>query len=167
MATVYLSLGSNLGNRALSIYAALRRLRQGITLEEISSLYETEPVGLKDQPWFLNLVCRGETALSPEALLDLAKEVEQRLGRKETIRFGPRIIDIDILLYDDLLLDTPHLQIPHPRLHERAFVLVPLAELAPDLVHPGFKTSVREIQEQAPSMQKIRLYPLTDERASD
>lgn len=167
MATVYLSLGSNLGNRALSIYAALRRLGQGIALEEISSLYETEPVGLKDQPWFLNLVCRCETELSPEALLDLAKEVEQRLGRKETIRFGPRTIDIDILLYDDLLLNTPHLQIPHPRLHERAFVLVPLAELAPDLVHPGFKTSVRKLQEQTPSMEKIRLYPLTDERASD
>ncbi len=167
MATVYLSLGSNLGNRALNIYAALRHLGAGIRLEEISSLYETEPVGLKDQPWFLNLVCCGETELSPEALLDLAKRIEQHLGRREAVRFGPRIIDIDILLYDDLLLNTPHLQIPHPRLHERAFVLTPLTELAPDLVHPALNVSVRKLQEGASSMETIRLYHFRDEQASD
>ena len=167
MATVYLSLGSNLGNRALNIYAALRHLGQGIRLGEISSLYETEPVGLKDQPSFLNLVCRGATELSPEALLVLAKEVEHRIGRKETVRFGPRIIDVDILLYDDLLLKTAQLQVPHPRLHERGFVLIPLAELTPDLVHPRFGVSVRMLQDHASRLEEVVLYPLTDEPASD
>ena len=166
MATVYLSLGSNLGNRAANIYGALRRLAANIQLDEISTLYETEPVGLADQPWFLNLVCRARTNLAPEALLTLAKTIEQDMGRKKTVRFGPRSIDIDILMYDDLVLSTPQLEIPHPRLHERGFVLIPLREVAPHLIHPVLQRSVSELQNRTSSAEEVRPYRLRDERAS-
>ena len=166
MATVYLGLGSNLGNRARNIYAALRRLGSRIQLERISSLYETEPVGRADQPWFLNLVCSGKTELSAEALLDLVKSIEQEMGRKEGPRFGPRLIDIDILLYDDLVLETPELEIPHPRLHERGFVLVPLNELAPSLAHPRLGRSMREVLDSASPLEEVRLYSPRDKRAN-
>lgn len=166
MATVYLSLGSNLGNRASNIYGALRRLATNIQLAEISTLYETEPVGLADQPWFLNLVCRAQTNLSPEALLTLAKTTEQDMGREKTVRFGPRAIDIDILMYDNLVLSTPQLEIPHPRLHERGFVLIPLGEVAPHLIHPVLLKSVSELRERANTLEEVRPYSLKDERAS-
>jgi 2-amino-4-hydroxy-6-hydroxymethyldihydropteridine diphosphokinase len=166
MATVYLGLGSNLGNRARNIYAALRRLRPHVRLEQISSLYETEPVGLTDQPWFLNLVCAGVTELPAEDLLRAVKRIEGELGRRQGVRFGPRLIDIDILLYDDQVLATEQLEIPHPRLHKRGFVLVPLGELAPGLVHPVLKTSVRELLESAASLENVRRYRLTDWQAS-
>jgi 2-amino-4-hydroxy-6-hydroxymethyldihydropteridine diphosphokinase len=166
MATVYLGLGSNLGNRARNIYAALRRLRSHVRLDQISSLYETEPVGLTDQPWFLNLVCAGVTELPAEDLLRAVKRIEGELGRRQGVRFGPRLIDIDILLYDDQVLATEQLEIPHPRLHKRGFVLVPLGELAPGLVHPVLKTSVRELLESAASLENVRRYRLTDWQAS-
>lgn len=166
MGTVYLGLGSNLGNRARNLYAALRRLRSHVRLDQISQIYETEPVGLSNQPWFLNLVCAGVTALSPEDLLRAVKRIERELGRRKGVRFGPRLIDIDILLYDDLVLSAERLELPHPRLHERGFVLVPLAELAPDLRHPVLKVSVRELLESAASLEKVRPYHLTDWRAS-
>jgi 2-amino-4-hydroxy-6-hydroxymethyldihydropteridine diphosphokinase len=166
MATVYLSLGSNLGNRAGNIYGALRRLAANIRVDEISTLYETEPVGLADQPWFLNLVCRAQTNLSPEALLTLAKTTEQDMGREKTVRFGPRVIDIDILMYDNLVLSTPRLEIPHPRLHERGFVLIPLGEVAPHLIHPVLQKSVSELRERANTLEEVRPYSLKDERAS-
>jgi 2-amino-4-hydroxy-6-hydroxymethyldihydropteridine diphosphokinase len=166
MATVYLGLGSNLGNRARSIYRALRLLGSCVRLGKISSLYETEPVGLAEQPWFLNLVCCGETDLSPEALLNLAKTIERQMGRKRGVRFGPRLIDIDILLYDDLVLSTPQLEIPHPRLHERAFVLIPLSEVAPGLIHPVLNRGVQELRDSAASREEVRLYGVTDWPAS-
>jgi GTP cyclohydrolase-4 len=166
MATVYLGLGSNLGNRAGNIYRALRVLGSHIQLGRISSLYETEPVGLAEQPWFLNLVCCGETDLSPEALLNLAKTTERQMGRKPGARFGPRLIDIDILLYDDLVLRTPQLEIPHPRLHERAFVMIPLSEVAPGLVHPVLDREMRQLQDSSASTEEVRLYGLRDGPAS-
>lgn len=167
MTKVYLGLGSNLGNRAHNIYVALRRLGDTIQLDQVSSLYETEPVGIVDQPWFLNLVCGGETDLSPEALLGLAKRIEREIGRREGTRFGPRLIDIDILLYDDLVLDTPRLEIPHPRLHQRAFVLVPLNEIAPELVHPRLGVNIQHLLHRAASLKGTRLYSVTDSRAND
>jgi len=166
MATVYLGLGSNLGNRARSIYRALRLLGPRVRLGKISSLYETEPVGLAEQPWFLNLVCCGETDLSPEALLNLAKTIERQMGRKRGVRFGPRPIDIDILLYDDLVLSTPQLEIPHPRLHERAFVLIPLSEVAQGLIHPVLNRGVEQLRDSAASLEEVRLYGVTDWPAS-
>lgn len=125
---------------------------------KVSSLYETEPVDYKDQPWFLNLVCSVETDLPPQALLKLAKTIEKNLGRKLTRRFGPRLIDIDILFYDDLVLDSPDLIIPHPRLAERAFVLVPLKEIAPNLVHPLLEATIEELWQKGENLERTRLY---------
>jgi 2-amino-4-hydroxy-6-hydroxymethyldihydropteridine diphosphokinase len=167
MATVYLGLGSNLADRAQNIYAALQRLKAKAQLDRISSLYETEPVGLADQPWFLNLACGGDTDLSPQALLRLAKTIEREMGRKKGLRFGPRMIDIDILFYDDLVISTPELEIPHPRLHERGFTLIPLDEIAPDLVHPLLGMTIRELRDSAASLETVHLYTVKDERASD
>lgn len=132
----YLGLGGNLGDRQGNLLQALQYLKGRLDVVALSSFYETEPVGYADQPRFLNAVCEVLTDLEPKALLGLAKWIEQRMGRMPTFRNGPRPIDVDLLLYDDLVLDDEELTIPHPRMHERAFVLVPLAEIAPDLVHP-------------------------------
>src|SRR5579885_2977193 len=132
----YLALGSNLGDRRGNIAAALQRLRAIIEIETISSVYETEPVGYLEQPRFLNIVCGGKTRLSAQELLKAAKEIEVAIGRQPTFRNGPRPIDIDIIFYDDLHITEDNLTIPHPRMAERAFVLVPLAEIAPDAVDP-------------------------------
>jgi 2-amino-4-hydroxy-6-hydroxymethyldihydropteridine diphosphokinase len=140
--TIYLALGANLGDRAASLRAALERLRAAVTIERMSAVYETEPAYLLDQPRFLNMAVRGRTALEPAALLALLKQIERELGRVAGPRYGPRAIDIDILLYDDLALDTASLTIPHPRMAERPFVLAPLAELAPELVSPGWDQSI-------------------------
>jgi 2-amino-4-hydroxy-6-hydroxymethyldihydropteridine diphosphokinase len=134
-AGVYLLLGSNLGNRRALIESGLATLEhRGVEWIERSSFYETEPVGLEDQPWFLNLAARGNVSLAPRSLLALCKEAEAAAGRREGIRFGPRPLDIDILLYGEIQVDEPDLVIPHPRLRERRFALVPLLEIAPDLV---------------------------------
>ena len=158
VARVYLGLGSNLGDRAANIERALQMLSERVRLTARSSLYETEPVGLRDQPWFLNMVCAGETDLAPKALLDFVKGIERAMGRVETVRFGPRLIDIDILFYDDLVFKTPDLEIPHPRLTERAFVLVPLVEIAPHLIHPLLGLTVQEILEGASGLEEVRPY---------
>jgi len=158
MATAYLGLGSNLGHRESNIASALKMLGQEARILKVSSLYETEPVGYKDQPWFLNCVCSVETNLSPQALLELAKTIEKNLGRKPTLRFGPRPIDIDILFYDDLILDSPDLVIPHPRLAERPFVLLPLREIAPKLAHPLLGATIEELWQKAENLEGIRLY---------
>jgi GTP cyclohydrolase-4 len=143
--TVYLALGSNLGDRRGSLAAALQRLREVIEIKSVSSVYETEPVGYLEQPRFLNMVCTGNTWLSPQELLKYTQAIEVVVGRKPTFRNGPRSIDIDILFYDDVQLNDTQLTIPHPRLHERAFVLVPLAEIAPEQVDPATGKTVSEL----------------------
>jgi 2-amino-4-hydroxy-6-hydroxymethyldihydropteridine diphosphokinase len=137
----FVSLGSNLGDREGSLRRALEELasEQGIAIRRVSSFRETEPVGYLDQPRFVNAVVELETELPPRALLDRLLEVERRLGRKREAapRFGPRTIDLDLLLYGETVMKEPGLTLPHPRLHERRFVLEPLAELDPGLVVPG------------------------------
>ena len=140
--TVYLALGANLGDRRAAIVAALAQLAPAVQVERVSSLYETEPAYLLDQPRFLNAALRGRTTLAPLALLALLKQIERDLGRHAGVRYGPRTIDLDILVYGDQVLAGASLTIPHPRMAERPFVLVPLAEIAPDLVPPGWQRSV-------------------------
>jgi 2-amino-4-hydroxy-6-hydroxymethyldihydropteridine diphosphokinase len=139
---VYLALGTNLGDRRANLRAAVERLSPTVAVAAQSSIYETEPAYVADQPRFLNMVLRGHTSLAPHALLRFLKKIEQTLGRVASERYGPRLIDLDILLYGDAVVDEPDLIIPHPRIAERPFVLVPLAELAPDLVLPGQQLGV-------------------------
>lgn len=153
--TVYLALGSNLGERHKHLADALQYLRRALNIEKTSSVYETEPVGYLDQPAFFNLVCKGTTNLSPLALLKFVKDTEVRLGRQPTFRNGPRIIDIDILLYDDLCVQEEQMAIPHPRMVERAFVLVPLVEIAPYAIEPNSKQTVQALL-GATSQQGVR-----------
>lgn len=135
----YIALGANIGDPVATVRAAVDALAglPGLRLLQASSLYRTAPVGLQDQPDFINAVARTETDLAPHALLDALLSLEARFGRIRQERNGPRSLDLDLLLYDGLALDTPSLTLPHPRLHLRAFVLVPLAEIAPDLAIPG------------------------------
>ena len=143
--TVYIALGTNLGDRAPNLRAALAALSPATRVLVVSPVYETPPWGYSDQPAFLNQVAQAETDLSPHELLADLKRLEGELGRQPSFRNGPRLIDLDILFYDDLVLDSPPLVIPHPRIPERAFVLVPLADLAPNLQHPVSGKTVREL----------------------
>jgi len=153
-ATVYLGLGSNMGDRQGNLDRALEFLSQRLRMGKVSSIYDTEPVGDTDQPRFLNLVCQAYTRLEPMALLALAKGIESKLGR--TGKSGaPRIIDIDILLYGDQVIEIPELVIPHPKMTERAFVLVPLDEIAPDLVHPVSGKTIRELLQSVTEKQGV------------
>lgn len=145
-ATVYLSLGSNMGDRQENLDKALDFLSQRLRMGKISSVYDTEPVGNTDQSRFLNLVCQAYTRLAPAALLALTRGIESKLGRTGKSN-APRPIDIDILLYGEQVIDTPELAIPHPRMAERAFVLIPLAEIAPELVPPVSNKSIKELAE--------------------
>ena len=145
--TVYLGLGSNLGDRQEHINKALELLSEKVQVMQVSSIYETKPVGFSDQPDFLNAVCEIKTSLEPLQLLILAKGIESTMGRTPTFRNGPREIDIDILLYNSQSMTNEDLTLPHPGLEERAFVLVPLAELAPDLVHPASGKTIKELSE--------------------
>jgi len=147
VSVVYLGLGSNLGNREQMLRLALEELGAFVQLERLSDLYETEPVGLAEQPWFLNAVCSGETDLSPMDLLRACKMLETALGRQPGPRFGPRLIDIDVLAYDALVMATPELTLPHPALHERGFVLAPMLDIAPEWRHPLLGSSVRELHQ--------------------
>ncbi len=143
--SVFLALGSNLGDRLANLQAAIERLPPAVRVLRLSPVYETAPWGFLDQPMFLNQVIWVETGLSPLDLLEYLKSIEVALGRKPTFRYGPRLIDIDILLYDDLIFESPCLTIPHPRLGERPFVLFPLADLAPHLRHPLTHKTVQEM----------------------
>lgn len=142
----FLSLGSNLGNRAKNLAAAARLLREkGVEVLKASSVYETEPVDHLDQPWFMNQALQVRSSLDPHALLRLAQSVESAMKRVPTVAKGPRTIDIDILLAGDTVLDTPDLVIPHPRLAQRNFVLVPMCEIAPEIRHPVLGKTIREL----------------------
>ena len=142
---VFLGLGSNLGDREANLRHALKILGDHLFLERVSSLYETEPWGYKPQPWFLNCVCQGDTGLTPQALLDLVKDVEHKVGRTPSFTNGPRVIDVDILFYGQQVVQAPELQIPHPGLPHRAFVLVPLVEIAPGYRHPVLESTVENL----------------------
>jgi len=143
--TVSLAMGSNLGERLANLKQAIDSLTPQMEVKAKSSVYETPPWGYEDQPKFLNQVVKAKTYLDPEPLLKHLKRLEVALGRQASFPNGPRLIDMDILFYDELILNTPSLVIPHPRLHERGFILLPLMELNPDLIHPLSKKSVREM----------------------
>jgi dihydroneopterin aldolase/2-amino-4-hydroxy-6-hydroxymethyldihydropteridine diphosphokinase len=146
MSIVYISIGSNLGDREKNCSRSIELLeKNGIVVRQRSSLYETIPWGVREQPLFLNMVIEAETELKPQELLEVLKNVEIEVGREKSSRWGPRSIDLDILLYDDITLDEETLTIPHPYLHERDFVLIPLCEIAPDIKHPLLQSTMREL----------------------
>jgi 2-amino-4-hydroxy-6-hydroxymethyldihydropteridine diphosphokinase len=144
-ANAYIALGTNIGDRLKNLQTAIGAMPPEVTVKRVSTVYETAPWGVLDQPDFLNQVIEVETELAPAALLHHLKSIEARMGREQTVRYGPRRIDLDILFYDDLVLEQSGLRIPHPRLHERSFVLAPLADLAPHLRHPELGKTVQEM----------------------
>jgi len=157
---VYLGLGANLGDRAENIARALVALKEkGLALHSLSRLYETEPWGVTEQPRFLNAACAIEADLTPHALLDLLQATEGELGRVPSVRYGPRVIDLDILLYGDLRIATPRLTIPHPGMLERASVLMPLADIASALRHPVTGVTIAEHLAQLGPISGVALYP--------
>ena len=151
MAEVFLGLGSNLGDKASNIRHAVTLLQPHCESIELSRLYKTAPVGYLDQDWFLNAVARAQTRLTPTELLQVIQRIENELKRQRTIPNGPRTIDIDILFYGELCIDDGPLIVPHPRLHERAFVLVPMAELAPKFRHPVLRQTIAALLADCPS----------------
>jgi 2-amino-4-hydroxy-6-hydroxymethyldihydropteridine diphosphokinase len=154
---VYLSLGSNVGDRDENLNAAIAALpAAGVQVRRVSSFYETEPVDYLDQAWFLNCVVQAETELPLLELLRGLRGIEARMGSKKLIAKGPRLIDIDILLYGQETMDTPELQVPHPRMAQRRFVLVPLAEIAPGLRHPSWPGTAQELLAETPDKSEVR-----------
>ena len=154
--TVYLSLGSNLGDREKNLRTAIDALADAkVRVTRVSSFYETEPVDLREQPWFLNCAVQAETELPPMDLLPALRAIESRAGSKKLVPKGPRLIDLDILLYGDQTIDTPELQVPHPRMLMRKFVLTPLAEIAPEVRHPSWDGTVAELLAKVPDSSEV------------
>lgn len=157
MPSVYLSLGSNVGDREANLRAAIAALPPtGVRVKQLSSIYETEPVDYLGQPWFLNCVVEAETELAPLALLQALRSIESQLGSQKAFAKGPRKIDLDILLYGLETIDTPSLQVPHPRLHLRRFVLTPLAEIAPHLKHPAWPGNAADLLQRVADPSRVR-----------
>jgi 2-amino-4-hydroxy-6-hydroxymethyldihydropteridine diphosphokinase len=154
--TAYLSLGSNLGDRAANLYAAVGQLEAAGRLLAVSALYETQPVDVPNQPWFLNCVAAIETDMTPKELLQLALQVEAMMGRLRMSEKGARKIDIDIVLFGNRVVDEPGLKIPHPEMHRRRFVLEPLVEIVPDALHPDLKKAASELLATLPPGQTVR-----------
>jgi 2-amino-4-hydroxy-6-hydroxymethyldihydropteridine diphosphokinase len=154
--TVYLSLGSNLGDRAANLRTGLEKLAEFGTVVAVSSFYETEPVELAAQPWFLNCAAKLDTEKMPRQLIAGILSIEKSMGRQRTQKNGPRIIDIDILLFGASTIDISSLTVPHPRLHERRFVLEPLVEIAPEIRHPVFKRTMRQLRDALSPGQTVR-----------
>ncbi len=159
MPTVFVALGSNVGDREANLRAAIRLLSQaGIVITKVSSVYETEPVDYLDQAWFLNAVLEAQTDLPAVQLLSTLRSIESHMGSKKPFPKGPRLIDLDILLYGDDSIATPDLQIPHPRMLQRNFVLVPLAEIAPTLRHPSWPATAAELLARSPDRSAVKTY---------
>lgn len=154
---IYLSLGSNIGDRAVNLRTAIASLGDaGLRVMKVSSFYETEPVDYKDQAWFLNCVVEAETSLPPADLLHALRGIETQMGSKKEFAKGPRLIDLDILLYGQETIDTPELQVPHPRMLFRRFVLEPLAEIAPSLKHPSWPATAADLLRTTPDRSEVR-----------
>ena len=159
VATVYLSLGSNLGDRLENLRGAIAALPlAGVRVVRVSSFYETEPVDFLEQPWFLNCALQAQTDLAPLPVLRGLQAIEAQMGSKKQFAKGPRLIDLDILLYGTETISTPELELPHPRLHLRRFVLAPLAEIAPALKHPSWPGTVSELLANLNDPSQVRLY---------
>ena len=158
MAKVYLALGSNVGNKLSNIKKAINHIKKSLKIKKISPIYKTEPVGYKKQDWFLNCVVEAETDKKPLELLAFLKSIERKLKRKRTIRYGPRIIDIDILFYDDKIIKSKNLQIPHPRMHKRLFVLMPFSKINPSFIHPKYKRTIMELKNKLKNKNGVELY---------
>lgn len=159
MPEAFVALGANVGNRRASLEEALRLIGFFGEIVRVSSTYETEPVGLADQPIFLNAVAQISTELNARQLLNHLLEIEHRLGRARTVRNGPRVIDLDLLLYGSFVIAEPGLDVPHPRLGHRRFVLAPLAEIAPELVHPVLGVTIANLLSQLPEGEWVRVCP--------
>lgn len=153
---VYLSLGSNVGNREAHLRDAILRLESAGRIIAVSSFYETEPVEFTQQPWFLNCAVAFETNQTPEQLMSTLLQLEQQMGRRRIQKKGPRMIDIDILLFGDTVTNSTQLTIPHPAMHLRRFVLEPLAEIAPEVIHPVLKKTIRALRDALPHGQAVR-----------
>ena len=165
--TVYLSLGSNLGDRAGNLRAAIAALSGvGVRVAKVSSIYETEPVDYLEQPWFLNCAVEAETALAPLDLLHALRGIEAQLGSQKEFAKGPRLLDMDILLYGDETIELPELQIPHPRMLQRNFVLAPLAEIAPALKHPSWTANVGEFLATSADASQVKRFAEFQEKFS-
>jgi 2-amino-4-hydroxy-6-hydroxymethyldihydropteridine diphosphokinase len=157
MNNIYLSLGSNIGDRAGNISRAVAELGpHRVRLVKQSSLYETEPVELREQGWFLNGVVQVETELTPQQLMQVLLKIEREMGRERIVPKGPRIIDMDILLFSSSVVKESRLEIPHPRMADRCFVLVPLAEIAPGAVHPVLKKTIQQLLQETPDHSEVR-----------